>query len=120
MLADEKSKTKRLRSELISNLTSLITDFTDTQEESWSAAVANVQSGNEAAAVEMQNFVAGTEQAWHSGTKRKAELDEELDMAFGTSSKQREAAHTVSFWCGFSELADTRRWAKSRPVLGSV
>lgn len=103
MLSDEKTKTKRLRSELISNLTNLITDFTDTQDESWSAAVADVQSGNEAAAVDMQSFVVNAEASWQSGTKRKADLDEELDMAHGTSSKQREAAQTVSLNYAFRE-----------------
>jgi hypothetical protein len=79
----------------VSNLTNLITDFTDTQEESWSAAVANVQSENEAAVAGMESFAKSSEAMWHTGVKRKANLDEELNMAHGTSSKQRDAAQTV-------------------------
>ena len=96
MLVNERAKTNRLRSELIGNLTSLIADFTDAQDASWSEAVGGVLAENESGVEQMAAFASGVDQRWTAGTAKSQELASELDMAQTTSSKQRTTGRDVS------------------------
>ena len=87
MLQEEKAKTTRLRTDLISNLTSMIVDFT---------AVADVQTANTAGIEEMGVFQHGAEVRYDELLSRNNEIEEELGVAVNTASKQRSAGQSVS------------------------
>lgn len=89
MLSDEKGKTAKLRASLITNLTSLIVDFTDTQDRSWSEAVSKIQTANDVGVEAMQSWLHTSEQQ-HAGTsKRAADFATTLDHAESSNGAQR-------------------------------
>ena len=99
MLAEEKSKTTKLRTELVNNLTSMIVSFTDAQDHSWSTAVAQVQSANDAGTREMEQFASAQDGLYAESSRRALEYREELEMGGETAAKQREAGQGVSVRC---------------------
>ena len=96
MLMDEKAKTSKLRNNLVQNLTNLIVDFTDAQDASWSAAVAGVQSANEASVVEMGSFASQVEDGFVRTAQQSEALGAELATAQATVGQQRDAGQAVS------------------------
>ncbi|ORY21377.1 putative microtubule motor [Naematelia encephala] len=91
LLAEEKAKTARLRTDLIGNLTNLIVDFTDTQDKSWSGVVARVQEENEHGIGAMEHYQ-GEVDAIHAQTASRAEdYQGELNVGTETCAKQRQA-----------------------------
>lgn len=95
LLAEEKAKSVTLRTQLISNLTSMIVGFTDAQDESWSKVVGKVQSENEVGISEMGVFGKEAKGIHAESSKRAGQFSEELDMGGETCSKQREAGQGV-------------------------
>jgi kinesin family protein 11 len=96
LLTQEKAKTARLRTDLIANLSNLIVDFTDTQDASLSAAVAQVQLANDAGLRDMQAFSQSSQDAHAESSRRAEEFGEELEMAKAAGVQQRQSGTTVS------------------------
>jgi kinesin family protein 11 len=91
LLAEEKSKSALLRTELIGNLTNLIVDFTDAQDASWSQVVTQVQSANEVGVGEMNSWIEQDVEVHAESSKRAEAMGRELDMGGEVGKKQREA-----------------------------
>jgi len=91
LLAEEKAKTAKLRSELVTNLTSMIESFTDAQDASWSDAVAQVQAANDVGMTEIERFAEVSAELHSESSKRAGEYSEELVMGGETASAQRKA-----------------------------
>ncbi|CAD6590162.1 MAG: kinesin motor protein cin8, partial [Tremellales sp. Tagirdzhanova-0007] len=93
LLEDEKAKTSKLRTDLVTNLTSMIVSFTDAQDASWSEAVAQVQSANDAGTLEMERFADVSTELCTANSVRANACMGELDMGAQTSVMQRGAGH---------------------------
>ena len=96
MLNEEKSKTAKLRTDLVANLTSMILGFTDAQDASWSETVAKVQSENSTSLEEMEDFARASEGIHAESSARASRLQQDLSVAQDTSERQREAGREVS------------------------
>ena len=69
----------------------MIVSFTDAQDASWSEAVAQVQSANDAGTLEMQRFAEVSKELFTASTGRANACMGELDMGAQTSVTQRDA-----------------------------
>lgn len=96
MLSDEKAKTAKLRTDLISNLTNLVVDFTDAQDASWSSAISGVQSANEEGIAEMEQYSTNIEARYSVSSRRVEEVDDDMQLASRTGTDQRCAGEKVS------------------------
>jgi kinesin family protein 11 len=114
MLSEEKSKTAKLRTELVQNLTNMIVGFTDAQDESWTKAVEGVRSANEVGMGEMEVYGDQVEVDWEERTGRAREVDEKLGVADGKAKRQRTNGEHVSlvyYRCPLVGIADpTGTW----------
>ncbi|WVQ95238.1 hypothetical protein IAU59_002333 [Kwoniella sp. CBS 9459] len=91
LLAEEREKTAKLRTELIGNLTRMITGFTDAQEQSLSTMMAKVRIENDSAVDHMRAFGEEAEREWSDGETRRKNVRDELEMGGETVRKQRSA-----------------------------
>lgn len=96
MLVDEKSKTAKLRTELVANLTNMIHGFTDAQDESWTTAVEGVKKANEVGMGEMERYGDCVEEDWDARTSRSRAVEEELQGMQGNAKRQRTDGQHVS------------------------
>ena len=104
LLANEKANTARLRTDLVSNLTNLVVNFTEAHDDSWSAAVAQMQSANAEGMNGIEAFGAAAEVDYEHSSARVAGFGGKLVMAQSSGVKQREAGQMVSeggwYWAG--------------------
>jgi kinesin family protein 11 len=115
MLAGEKAKTSKLRTELVQNMTQMIVSFTDAQDQSWSEAVGQVQVANDAGAAGMGEFNAQVNSDWEKAGERQAGVQKQLAMAGRTVTTQRASGQEVSV--ADRNMADIRRWAVCQLVF---
>jgi kinesin family protein 11 len=98
MLAEEKSKTAKLRDGLISNLTNLVVGFTDAQDASWSSAISQVQAGNKSGIANMDTLATDIDERFVLAGQRTKEIQQEMVAAASATSGQRASGQTVSRW----------------------
>ncbi|KAK8854531.1 hypothetical protein IAR55_003270 [Kwoniella newhampshirensis] len=106
LLSQEKAKTAKLRTELIDNLTSMIENFTDAQDASWTEVVNQVQVENVRGVQEMERFDEDVRGEWERGERRREGVRGDFAVGEETGSKQREA--------GRSALGDVREGVRER------
>ncbi|WWD19337.1 hypothetical protein CI109_103796 [Kwoniella shandongensis] len=106
LLSQEKAKTAKLRSELIGNLTSMIENFTDAQDASWTEVVDQVKVENEKGVEEMQTFGVEVRGEWEQREQQRGTVRGDLVVAEETGRKQREA--------GQNALGDVRDGMRER------
>ncbi|WVQ80021.1 hypothetical protein IAT38_002122 [Cryptococcus sp. DSM 104549] len=90
LLLDEKTKTAKLRTELIGNLTSMIEGFTDAQDQSWSQVVEKVKGENEKGVREMEVFGGEAREEWKEGERRRGVFAEHARAGGAKSVARRE------------------------------
>jgi kinesin family protein 11 len=98
LLKSEKSKTARLRTDLLHNLTTMIVDFTDAQDVSLTTAVQGVQAANEVGVSEMGGFARDVESNFAENSKRAGGCARELNLGEDSAGQQRIAGRTVSWY----------------------
>ncbi|RXK42315.1 hypothetical protein M231_00305 [Tremella mesenterica] len=91
LLREEKTKTAKLRMELVGRMTAMIEEFTDAQDQSWSGVVDRVSAENHKGVREMERFVQVTRDEWEETAKRGQMFEDELAEGVGTVKKQRVA-----------------------------
>ena len=89
LLSEEKSKTAKLRTELVQNFTSMIVSFTEAQDESWSRAVAQVQAANDVGMSEMEAYAETSIEAYAECSRKAAEYSDALTANGHTGRSQR-------------------------------
>jgi len=103
MLSEEKTKTSKLRTELVQNLTNMIVGFTDAQDASWTTAVEGVKMANEEGMGEMERYGDLVEEDWEEKVGRAEVVEKELQGAQGSSKRQRVDGQHVSPSCEFED-----------------
>ena len=96
MLSEEKTKTAKLRTELVQNLTNMIVGFTDAQDASWTQAVEGVQKANEEGMGEMEKYGDLVEEDWEEKVGRAELVEEGLGDLQSTAKRQRVDGQHVS------------------------
>ncbi|WVQ72707.1 hypothetical protein IAR50_002267 [Cryptococcus sp. DSM 104548] len=90
LLAEEKSKTAKLRTDLIGNLTSMIQDFTDAQDEGWSGVVDKAKRDNQAGIESLEEFGEQVGAAWVEGEGRRKVFESEAATGREAGARQKE------------------------------
>ncbi|OCF35784.1 kinesin family member 11 [Kwoniella heveanensis BCC8398] len=106
LLAEEREKTAKLRTELIGNFTRMIAGFTDAQEHSLTTMMDKVKIENESAVEEMRAFGEDVGRDWEIGENRRTTMRDELEMGGETARRQRSA--------GQEALSNVREGPKER------
>ena len=96
ILSEEKTKTAKLRTELVQNLTNMIVGFTDAQDASWTQAVEGVQKANEEGMGEMEKYGDLVEEDWEEKVGRAKIVEEGLGDLQSTAKRQRVDGQNVS------------------------
>lgn len=96
MLGNEKAKSAKLRTELVSNLTSMIHGFTDAQDESWTTAVEGVKQANTAGMAQIERYGDQVEHEWDEHTQRAERVEQELRGVESSTKRQRTDGQHVS------------------------
>lgn len=96
MLQAEKENSNKLRDNLVSQITALLTGFTTAQDQSLSTAVASIQSDNETGCSTLNGFVRDYSSGFSVSEKRGKHYSDDLDMVRAAASAQREEAVQVS------------------------
>ncbi|WVN86133.1 uncharacterized protein L203_101294 [Cryptococcus depauperatus CBS 7841] len=78
LLAQEKLKTAKLRTELIGSLTSAIENFTDQQDKDLTEVIDRVKTENNKAVRKMGSFQQHTQKEWEEGEQRAKIFDNEI------------------------------------------
>lgn len=118
MLSDEKAKTAKLRTDLISNLTNLVVGFTDAQDASWSDAIEGVQSANDNGIADMERFSMVTDTRFAESSSRNRKIQDDLVLAETSSNKQQAAGREVCCLnIRLSEKLIDRPWVRSEAVF---
>ena len=95
LLSEEKAKTAILRDDLIANVTSMITGFTNAQDHSWSTAVAGVQTANENGVTSLGKFKEIVDQGWTEGSRRRGVIEKDLGKRAENSHSKRASGLQV-------------------------
>ncbi|WRT68693.1 uncharacterized protein IL334_005673 [Kwoniella shivajii] len=89
LLADEKAKSAKLRTELVGNVTRMIEGFTQQQDESWTNAIGIVTNENQLAVGQMQVFSEEVTRSHVDGERKRKDIEDEMNIGKSTSEKQR-------------------------------
>ena len=95
LLSEERSKTARLRTDLVQNFTQMIETFTDAQDSSLSKAVADVQGGNQLSLTAMETFSREMEECHAESSRRAGRFQDDLSKARETGTVQRGTGQEV-------------------------
>jgi kinesin family protein 11 len=98
MLTEEKSKTAKLRKELVQNLTNMIVGFTDAQDASWTEAVEGVKKANEDGMGEMERYGDLVEDGAEEKAARARTIEKDLDSVQGIAKRQRFDGQHVRYF----------------------
>ncbi|WWC93278.1 hypothetical protein V866_000111 [Kwoniella sp. B9012] len=91
LLAEEKEKSARLRTELIGNLTRTIEGFMQQQDESWSNAISRVTRENQVALTGMEVFGGIVQSDYEEGVRKAKDIERDLRIGKETGIRQRQA-----------------------------
>ncbi|ORX38250.1 putative microtubule motor [Kockovaella imperatae] len=89
MLIDERSKTVKLRTDLVMNFTNMVESFTDAQDSSLSQAVGAIQSENEQSLAAMDIFAGQVSDSHNASTGLTDTFEVDLQKAQRTAEMQR-------------------------------